>query len=93
MNLLSSRANFGLENENSDPKMYWFMFLIVNIFFRLTSTVNLANPVARQAGATFFHGAPLVPHPIVPILPPPPRTIVIEEPAPPEPETVRFLNF
>jgi len=54
---------------------------------RLTSTVNLANPVARQAGATFFHGAPLVPHPIVPILPPPPRTIVIEEPAPPEPET------
>ena len=69
------------------------MFLIVNIFFRLTSTVNLANPVARQAGATFFHGAPLVPHPIVPILPPVPRTIVIEEPAPPEPETVRFLNF
>merc|ERR1712241_121093 len=54
---------------------------------RLTSTVNLANPVARQAGATFFHGAPLVPHPIVPILPPPPRTIVIEESAPPEPET------
>jgi len=59
---------------------------------RLTSTVNIANPIARQSGATFFHGAPLlprpiVPHPIVPILPPVPRTIVIEEPAPPEPET------
>merc|ERR1712241_108297 len=59
---------------------------------RLTSTVNIANPIARQSGATFFHGAPLlprpvVPHPIVPILPPVPRTIVIEEPGPPEPET------
>jgi len=53
---------------------------------RLTSTVNIANPISRQSQATFFHGPPLLPHPIVPILPPAPRVVIIEEPAP-EPET------
>jgi len=46
---------------------------------------RLANPVFRQQ--TFFHGAPLLHHPIVPIFPPVPRIVIIEEPPLPEPET------
>jgi len=69
------------------PVLHNFPASTTPLVSRSTSTVNIANPIPRQSQAPFFHGAPFYHHPIVPILPPPPRTIIIDEPAPPEPET------
>ena len=52
----------------------------------LTSVVAPAtNPLSKQGQATLFAGPPVIP---VPVLPPPPRVVIVEEP---EPEPVSRL--
>merc|ERR1712029_623171 len=49
--------------------------------------IHTGTPLLRAGQAPFFHGgAPLLHHPVVPILPPAPRVVIVEEQAPPEPE-------